>query len=84
MGQRFHVTRQQAAEQEARSLKCPAKLYVLFPVCVFLPSSVALITFCFTQEAVSSAHSLSQFVFLFAERAVLTTVLFLLLFVVLI
>lgn len=50
-----------SGEQEARSLKCLPKLYVLFfaSVSFSLPTFLsvsALITFCFTQEAVSSAH----------------------------
>lgn len=50
-----------SGEQEARSLKRLAKLYVLFLLSVslslptFFFSVSALITFCFTQETVSSA-----------------------------
>lgn len=67
-GTLFSCNTPTSGEQEARSLKCPAKLSALFPLSVSLPLSVALITFCFTQEAVSAARSLSlpkQFVLFF-------------------
>lgn len=65
----FHVTTPTSAEQEAQSLKCPAKLLVPSWLCfsslaTFLCRSHYL---CFTQEALSAAHTLSLsklFVFL--------------------
>ena len=60
-GRRFSCNAPTSGEQDARSPKRPAKLYVLFPLSVFLfhsrRFSVALITFCFTREAVSSVRS---------------------------
>lgn len=90
MGRCFHVTRQQA-ENKRRGvlnvlLNCMCFSHSLF----FFHSlhfSVPLITFCFTQEAVNSAHSLSlpkQFVFLFSEGVGLCKASFFCLFVVLI
>ncbi len=69
MGRCFHVTRQQAENKRRGALSVLLNCMCFSHSLFFFHSlhiSVTLITFCFTQEAVSSAQSLSlskQFVF---------------------
>lgn len=60
-GMAFSCNMPTNGEQGGRSFKCPAKLYVLFllPVFLSLLSSAALITFCCTQNA--ALHILCHF-----------------------